>query len=71
MIYTDHNGLHCHTCPSCDAVWQHPTPPDDISRACHDRWHECPRCGAAQFDKTELAEVDHIDFPWQQQRRVA
>ena len=64
-VYTDPDGLHCHTCPSCQTVWQHPTPPASLSDACEGRWHECPCCHTEQRVKTKLADVTHIDYPWE------
>lgn len=62
--YDDHNGLHCHQCNKCHAVWQHPTPTEPVVG-----YHNCPKCGKEQRWKMALSLVDIIDYPWVEEER--
>lgn len=57
----DVNGLHYHTCSNrkCNTTWSHP---DECAGI--DEMHECPKCGKDQHWKTELKEVETVEFPW-------
>ncbi len=58
---TDSEGRHCHTCRACRTVWQHPTPPKGAD---YEKMHSCPTCGREEYWKTDLDQVQSIDFPW-------
>lgn len=59
--YTDAKGMHCHRCPKCGTIWQHPS-----ECAGSNKHHHCPKqgCRGEDWTKKELIDVKKVDFPW-------